>query len=241
MLSILLCDDDINMVNMMQSVVEEILKETNEKAKIYTFTDVESISDQILSCCDIALLDVDFDRVDYNGMDVARKLRSLRSDIIIVFVTNFIEYAPEGYEVQAFRYVLKRNIGTDLKPTLLLAFNNLNKETLPIQVNGEIINILLDDILYLEVLQHNVTAVTRKLTAEKKRKKYSFYASLSDLEDRLEPLGFLRIHKSFLVNMKYLKKFQCREATLDNGIILRVGEKSYAEKKQKYLLWKGWQ
>ena len=47
--------------------------------------------------------------------------------------------------------------------------------------------------------------------------------------------------ESYLVNMKHLKKFQCREATLDNGMILRVGEKSYAENKQKFLLWKGWQ
>ena len=83
--------------------------------------------------------------------------------------------------------------------------------------------------------------MTLKLTSEQKQKEYTFYAALSDLEERLEPLGFLRIHKSYLVNMKHLKKFQCREATLDNGMTLRVGEKSYSENKQKFLLWKGWQ
>ena len=173
-------------------------------------------------------------------MDIARRLRTQRSDTVLIFVTNFIEYAPEGYEVQAFRYVLKRDIHSDLKPNLLLALKNLNKETLPIQVNGEIINLALDEILYLEVQQHNVTAVMRQQTQDKKQKEYSFYASLSELEERLEPLGFLRIHKSYLVNMKYIKKFQCREALLTCGITLRVGEKSYAENKQKYLLWKGW-
>ena len=241
MLRILLCDDDIDIIDTMRSVTEATLKESNLKAKIYTYTDAKSISDQILSSCDIALLDIDFDRVEYNGMDLARKLRLLRSDVVIIFVTNFIEYAPEGYEVQAFRYLLKRNMYTDLKPILLLAFKQLNRETLPIQVNGEVINIPLDDILYLEVQQHYVTAVTKKKTLDKKQKEYSLYASLSDIEERLESFGFLRIHKSYLVNMKYLKKFQCREAILENGVILRVGEKSYAEKKQKYLLWKGWQ
>lgn len=159
----------------------------------------------------------------------------------IIFVTNFIEYAPEGYEVQAFRYILKRDLLGDLKAILPLALKQLNQETLPIQVNGEIIKVPLDDILYLEVQQHNVTVVTRKLTSERKQKEYSFYATLSELEERLEPLGFLRIHKSYLVNLKHLKKFQCREATLDNGMTIRVGEKSYAENKQKFLLWKGWQ
>lgn len=241
MLSILICDDDKTILAAMKESVENILREVDKKAKIHTFTDVASISEQILSCCDIALLDIDFDGSDYNGMDIARKIRSLRGDTVIIFVTNFIEYAPEGYEVQAFRYILKRDLKADLKAVLSLALKQLHQETLPIQVNSEIIKVPLDDILYLEVQQHNVTVVTRKLTIDRKQKEYSFYATLSDLEERLEPLGFLRIHKSYLVNMKHLKKFQCREATLDNGMTLRVGEKSYAENKQKFLLWKGWQ
>lgn len=241
MLSILICDDDSTMIAAMRTATESVLNEFDKKARIHTFTNAVSVSEQILSSCDIALLDIDFDGANYNGMDIARKIRSLRSDTVIVFVTNFIEYAPEGYEVQAFRYILKRDLQADLKAILPLALKQLNQETLPIQVNGEIIKILLDDILYLEVQQHNVTVVTRKLTSEGKQKGYSFHATLSDLEKRLQPSGFLRIHKSYLVNMKHLKKFQCREATLDNGIILRVGEKSYAENKQKFLLWKGWQ
>ena len=241
MVSILICDDDIGITNTMRSIVESVLLKSGKKARIHTFTDASLVSDQLLSGCDIALLDIDFEEAGYNGMDVARRLRTFRRDTIIIFVTNFIEYAPEGYEVQAFRYVLKRDIDTDLKAVLPLALNQLNQETLPIQVNGEIIKVALDDILYLEVQQHSVTVVTRMLTSERKQKEYSFYATLSDLEERLEPLGFLRIHKSYLVNMKHLKKLQCREAILDNGMTLRVGEKSYAENKQKFLLWKGWQ
>ena len=241
MLSILICDDDANMIAEMQSTTESVLKEANVKAKILTFLDAATISEQILSNCDIALLDIDFDGAAYNGMDIARKIRALGADTVIIFVTNFIEYAPAGYEVRAFRYILKRDLNADLKAILPLALKQLNQETLPIQVNGEIIKVPLDDILYLEVQQHNVTVVTRKVMPDRKQKKYNFYASLSDLEERLEPLGFLRIHKSYLVNMKHLKKFQCREAMLDNGMTLRVGEKSYAENKQKFLLWKGWQ
>lgn len=241
MLSILICDDDDGMIDTMRSIVESVLQKSGKKTRIHTCTDASLVSDQLLSGCDIALLDIDLEEASYNGMDVARRMRTLRSDTVIIFVTNFIEYAPEGYEVQAFRYILKRDLHTDLKAVLPLALKQLNQETLPIQLSGEIIRVPLDDILYLEVQQHNVTVVTRKLTPEQKQKEYTFYAALSDLEERLEPLGFLRIHKSYLVNMKHLKKFQCREATLDNGMTLRVGEKSYSENKQKFLLWKGWQ
>lgn len=234
MLQVVICDDDIAILDTMKASVGKILFESDIRAKVLAFSDAASISNQILSGCDIAFLDIDFESKAYNGMDMARKIRALRKDTIIIFVTNFIEYAPEGYEVQAFLYILKRDLDTDLKPILLLALKQLNKESLVIQVNGEVIKLKLDDILYLEVQQHSVTAFVQK--SSRLQQKYTFYASLSDIEAQLEPKGFLRIHKSYLVNMKHLKKFQCREATLDNGIQLRVGEKSYAEKKQVYLL-----
>ncbi len=241
MLRVLICDDEAIMIDMMRSIVENILSEKGIKSKIYAFSDARQISNPILASSDIALLDVDFENTSYNGMDIARRLRSLRKDAIIIFVTNFIEYAPAGYEVQAFRYVLKKNLHSELKSYFLLALDHLNKETLKIQINGEIIDIPLDNILYLEVQQHSVTVVTKTNSKDSVGKRYDFHASLTELEQRLEPAGFLRIHKSYLVNMKHLKRFQCREALMDDGTILRVGEKSYAEKKKVYLLWKGWQ
>ena len=67
MLNILICDDDKTMVEAMASIVENVLVETDKKAKIHTFTDATLVSDQILSGCDIALLDIDFEGADYNG------------------------------------------------------------------------------------------------------------------------------------------------------------------------------
>lgn len=243
MLQILICDDDLKMLEKMRTIVEATLSRSGTKAKIHTFLDALQISETMLSSCDIALLDVDFENEKYTGMDIARKLRKVRKNAVIIFVTNFIEYAPEGYEVQAFRYVLKREIEQELPEVILLAIKQLREknETFKIQVNGEIIDLTVDSILYIEVLQHNVTVHVRKGTAGREMKTYSFYASLSSLEERLAPLGFLRIHKSYLVNMRYLKKLQCRQALLDNGKVLRVSEKSYAEKKKQYLLWRGWQ
>ena len=79
MISILICDDDITIVEEMHLVIERILRDADRKAKIYTFTDAASVSEQILSGCDIALLDIDFDGAEYNGMDIARKFDFLFS------------------------------------------------------------------------------------------------------------------------------------------------------------------
>ena len=238
MYRILICDDDEATLCKISSIAESVF--SDQRVKLHAFTQADQISDQILGSCDIALLDVDLQDNHCNGMHLARRIRSLRKDTVIIFITNFIEYAPEGYEVRAFRYVLKNNLDY-LKTCLWDADGELKtrNHALKIQSNGEIIDLPMDDVLYLEVCQHNITVHVRK--DAQSTKTYSFYGVLSDLEHQLEPKGFLRIHKSYLVNMRHLKKFQCREAVLSNGTVLRVGQKTYADKKKKYLLWKGWQ
>lgn len=108
------------------------------------------------------------------------------------------------------------------------------RETLRLQCRGEYVDLPFECVLYLEVMQHSVSVVAADET-------YTVSASLSSFEQHLEKHGFLRVHKSYLVNMKHIRKFTCRELLLDNGTSLRVSEKNYMEQKQKYLLWKGWQ
>ena len=239
MIRVLICDDDPLFLDSLYNAVVGLLSEKQIRSKVHKFQFMEEISDQMMASCDIAFLDIDYNARNYTGMDIARRLRQFRKDAIIIFVTNFIEYAPEGYEVQAFRYILKRNLQSELKLYLQQAIGQLNtsRETVKIQVNGEYIDLPIEDVLYMEVMQHNVTVYVRK---GKSVKSYEIYSSLSELEERLADRGFLRIHKSILVNLRRITKFQSKAAVLDNGMTLRVSEKGYAENKKKYLLWKGW-
>ena len=241
MIRILICDDDNAFSVKLQMQIEDILNKKAIKAKIHTYEGMERIGDPILRSCDIAFLDIDFANNDYSGLDIARKLRSMRSDAVIIFVTNFIEYAPEGYEVQAFRYSLKSDIFDKLENYLQLSITKLqsSREKFKIQVNGEIIDISVEDILYIESQLHTVTMIVQKDKQGKQLKEYTCYAAIGELEKQLALLGFLRVHKSYLVNMKYIKKYQCREIQLTNNTILRSSVKNYREQKEKYLLWKG--
>ena len=232
---IIICDDDEVFLERFRNALDSVLQGMNVNAKIHTYSCAEDIGQPILVSCDIAFLDIDFVGHDRNGLDIARRLREGNSRALIFFITNFIEYAPEGYEVQAFRYILKHDLDAVLGRYLLQALERLSNvnDMLQFQHNGALLELSFDDILYLEVLGHSVSVVTEGGT-------YSVNATLSSFEQQLERHGFLRVHKSYLVNMRYIKKFQCRELTLSNGAVLRVSEKSYAEQKRKYLLWKGW-
>lgn len=240
MTKILICDDDRTFANRLSCEIRNILEEICKPAQIHTFQYAEDIPPKFLSECDIAFLDIDFSEKKYTGIDIARQIRKLQKDAVIIFVTNFPEYAPEGYEVQAFRYLLKNEIKSKLQRYLLQSYAKLSeiKRYFHIPLAGDMVTLSLDDILYIEAQLHLVEvhvygANTCMSTT------YSFYSTLSRLEAELSNQGFLRIHKSYLVNMRYLHKYMSKEALLADGTSLKVSEKNYAEQKKKYLLWKG--
>lgn len=240
MYNIILCDDDPIFLDRLKQHLELIIQRVNIQIKIYQFTAMEEISVQILKTCDIAILDIDFAGKKYSGLDIARRLRSFREDAVIIFATNYIEYAPEGYEVQAFRYILKTDIKQKLECYFQQAIQHLQKksETIKFQINGEIVDIPLNRILYFEAQLHTVKVIVETMDY-RKTKEYIFYSSIGKLDQHLSEKGFLRVHKSYLVNMAHIQRYQCQKVIMDNGLELSASASRYAEQKAQYLLWKG--
>jgi DNA-binding LytR/AlgR family response regulator len=234
MINILICDDDSSFAARLKNLSEQYFSVHGIPAAVSAFSDADEIGSETFASCDIALLDIDYVSKPYNGLDVARRLRAVRKDAVLIFITNYVEYAPEGYEVRAFRYLLKSEIDRKFAPCLTQAVACLRTESpkLKLSCEGEIVEIDLQDLLYVESVGHT-------LIYHLKDRQYSVYSSLSKAEAELTPRGFLRIQKSFLVNMAHLKKLTCREALLTDGEALSVSEKNYASLKRRYLLFKG--
>lgn len=236
MLKILICDDDPVCLEKVHRRVRDIC----DTAMIMTHQSQAEIPQSCLSDCGIALLDIDFRGQDHNGIQIAQRLREVNRDAVIIFVTNYVEYAPEGYEVQAFRYLLKSNLDGKLEPYLRDAIEKLQqtRETITVTVSGEPITIRLRDVLYIEAQAHNALIYIQRQT-DAQPQRLRIYASLKSLDAQLSPRGFLRIQKSFLANMRRIRRFQSTGAELDNGTVLPVSPKTYTQQKSQYLLWKG--
>lgn len=235
-LKIILCDDDPIFLTQLHSEVTHTFARLNIQAAISVFNSPADVSPVLLAECDIAFLDIDFENEDCNGIDIARKMRQVNSKALLFFVTNYIDYAPAGFEVQAFRYILKRDMAQVLERYILQARDHLAEglRALRLWDNEQAIDLPLDQIGYLEVMDHYVSIHAVE-------KVYTLGATLSSLEKELESYGFLRIHKSYLVNMLRIRKFRSRECCLSDGTTLAVSEKNYSQQKQKYLLWKSLQ
>ena len=98
-------------------------------------------------------------------------------------------------------------------------------------VEGKI-SLKADDIIYIETSRHKNFFYT-------KTQVYSIYKKLSDLEEELEEYGFVRIHLSFIVNMRYIEKISSYILRLANGKEISVPKSRYAYVKEKYASYKG--
>ena len=112
MVRILICDDDAIFA---QDLLQRILALPSYYSKSMSaqcLTDLDAMDSSALAQCDILFLDIDLG--DQNGIDLARGMRAHNPEAVLIFVTNFSEYAPEGYEVNAFRYLTKADLDQKL-------------------------------------------------------------------------------------------------------------------------------
>lgn len=232
-INILLCDDDKDFLQRLTEVVTSQPLPPGISACVTKSAHSSAITDRQLSQYQIMFLDIDMD--ERSGMDIARRVRELHLDTIIIFVTNYPEFSMEGYEVRAFRYLLKQ----ELQQKLPLYFRDAlaeiphDKKELRFSVNAEPYRVAYKDILYLESQQRIVVLHTENPLQGGDH----FYGKLEDLENELESDGFLRIQKSYLVNMAHIKK-------LNYDKVVQAMERNYPSVKSathrlKFSIWAG--
>ena len=105
MISIATCEDEKEIQDTIEDYLNNILKNTNIEYEIQKYNSGESLLESNLKDIDILLLDIQMDQI--NGMDTARKIRKVDNNMEIIFITSLIDYVQEGYEVRAYRYLLK--------------------------------------------------------------------------------------------------------------------------------------
>ncbi|WP_272873168.1 LytR/AlgR family response regulator transcription factor, partial [Clostridioides difficile] len=98
-----------------------------------------------------------------NGMDTARKIREFDHKLEIIFVTSFVEFMQEGYEVKAYRYILKPINKEKISKSVLPCINEMMKKRnnyLTINVKNYVDRIKIDSITYIETDRPNILIYT---------------------------------------------------------------------------------
>lgn len=234
---ILVCDDDPAFVNQMVELIDRQPKYGTLDISITGCSDPGQLSDKVLSEFNIMFLDIDMGQ--YSGLSIARRVRELQLTSLLIFVTHYVEFSLEGYEVNAFRYLLKENLSDKLPlyfKEAMMQFEQ-KRNTLTFTAGGEDYVVQYENIVYLESQLRIIHL--HMLHPEQIRE--CFYATMEEMEKELSPSGFLRIHKSYLVNMQHIRKLNYDKAQLSDGTILPVSQKKFSEIKLRYMNWKAQQ
>lgn len=153
---ILVCDDDAAFAGQLAEKIEAIVKPQMPRSAVNCATDAAQLRALPLAKYDLAFLDIDMGPL--NGVDLARRLHELRPDMLLIFVTNYVEYSLQGYEVQAFRYLLKAEMPQKLERYVQQALTAYRKtrDTVRIFCDGEDVELQPQQILYAEMSARKV-------------------------------------------------------------------------------------
>ena len=152
MISIATCEDEKEIQDTIEDYLNNILKNTNIEYEIQKYNSGESLLESNLKDIDILLLDIQMDQI--NGMDTARKIRKVDNNMEIIFITSLIDYVQEGYEVRAYRYLLKPIELEELKKHILTCIKEVQTHKnnyILIKNKSNTYKIYSNEIKYIEV------------------------------------------------------------------------------------------
>ena len=129
-LNIALCDDDVKIISQVEDYITKICQNRAVSAEFYRYTDGAALLDNYPKELDILFLDIELPFV--NGVDAAKEIRKRDSHVIVVFMSSFEKYAIRGYEVGAWRYLLKPITWEHFQKELLVPIEKcLSKQEAP--------------------------------------------------------------------------------------------------------------
>lgn len=215
---ILICDDEPAVARQVEQLARQHLEQRGIPVQCAVCTRGEEVLARTdLAQYQLALLDVDLETM--TGIALGRRLKQQNPELVLVYISAYLEFAPEGYTVRAFRYLLKRDM----------------ERMLPIRQGRRETEVPLDQIYYLESDLRKINVYGETLH----KPLCSYYGKLTDLPASLQEDGFLRVGRSFVVNMRYIRQISNYKVMLQNGVELGVSRNGYAAIRGAYLEWKG--
>jgi len=223
MLRVVFCDDNKISMDYYQSLITQASEHNDIDIKVNQF----GSPDKLLSYmskdpnrADIIYLDILFEGM--NGIDAARKLREMGCLSVIIFLTVSSGHVFEAFEINPFYYIVKDEVPANKFKDIFFraaeAASQKKDRFIIISHAGTYLRLSLDEILYFEVFN-------RQITIHLTENEITYSSRLDDIEKSLDKMGFIRTHRSFLVNCEYVKCITRKKLILTDGTELPVSTK----------------
>lgn len=216
MLNIAVLDDEDIYIDRVSRITEKCMNQMGMNYEIGIYRNGQDVLTDLKKgrYFDIYLLDMKLP--DMDGLEVAKQIRRRLSDSILIYITHYVDYSIEGYEVNAYRYILKTKLEENLPRAYLSMREALKKRKnydrfYMVEHYGQQEKILYRDIYYLKKDRKYVIIVHKNGTCPVRK-------SIGIVLEELHSEEFLMIDRSCVVNMDHV------EALKNYGVCIRNGE-----------------
>ncbi len=232
MYNLVILDDDKKQCELLEKMVLQSDDDAGKTYNIVTFDSREKLNTLLERGyqIDILLADIFLENDDKNGIDAARRVLEYNAGTQIIYITGFVEYCTDVYETEHI-YFLRKPVEKDaFRKALAKACDNLyeqEKRTIVVNFAGKICRLKVYDIVYVE-------SDKRKIFYHCKNDVYETYDKISNIVPLLGG-EFVQCHKSYLVNMRYIKELKKDALVLNNGCEIMISRNRYNETKEQFL------
>ncbi|MDE5819328.1 MAG: LytTR family DNA-binding domain-containing protein [Lachnospiraceae bacterium] len=229
------CDNSQEDRTKIKGLIEEYGRKNGHTMEIREYESGKALLESAwLRACSIVFLNMN--AKEGGLLKTAKRLKESNPGLCVILVSARMSDALDGYRVKAERFLIKEDIETKLPECLSEVLKELVQKNEKLSfsfVEGER---LLDvsDIFYVETDRHKNIFYTARAS-------YRIYKKLDEIEQQLAPYGFVRVHRSFLVNMKYIRKISSYVLHLaegtgkaENTVEISVPKSRYAYVKREY-------
>lgn len=202
MIRIAVCDDEVIFVRCLRDMVEALFEKQGMEFQCFVYTNAPELI-QAHRKEEFQLLFLDIDMPEMSGMELAAEIRAMNSAAALIFVSSHSDFVFESFQFQPFRFLRKEWLAEELPDAVKAYCENYAK-------SGQTARLVLDDkrivtkklveVVYFFSIRHHIYLVTLEETAELSAREYT----LEKLEEQFSRSGFLRIHKSYLLNYRYV-------------------------------------
>lgn len=231
MYRISICDDEIQELFHISKLLNKYQEQRNVTFRYDAFSNATELLETMQrGVYDILLLDVLMPGI--NGIQTSREIREYDNDIKIIFLTSSPEFAVESYAVDAYYYLLKPATETKLFPILDKLFQEAlrKEESLTVRSASGIMRISIQRLEFLEVMNKKLYFHLSDSSIKET------HGSLSDFEtDLLCREEFIKVHRSFIVNMGYIQELSSNMIITASGQRVPISRLLYTQVRETYM------
>ncbi len=224
-----ICDDEPLAIDYLSTHLQTWATAHHHIIHISTFSSAEQFLFEYEENTDFDILILDIQMGKMNGVELAHKIRSTNRHVQLIFITALTEYLSDGYEVSALHYLLKPVKPEKLFQVMDRAIQNLQKPEafLLVTVDQTTKRIPLTAIIYAEAFSHYVLITTTNETIELRE-------NISELAKQVGN-DFVRPHRSYLVNLRYIYSISKTNILLDNQKTIPLSRYQYHNVNQQFI------